>query len=133
MDIFEKASRQKLRFPFRGQVTVEDLWDLSVQEIDTIFKGLNKELKGAAEESLIASATVTAAQKTLQLQVEILKSIFATKTAEAARRKSLSEKQEKRKVLLDLLAKKQAGALEAKTEEELLAEINGLDAEESDE
>jgi hypothetical protein len=53
MDIFEKASREKLRFSTsQGQFSVEDLWNLpltspsgrSVNLYD-IANGLNKELK----------------------------------------------------------------------------------------
>ena len=45
MSIFEKATRGKMRFQFKGLVSVEDLWDLSVQDLDKIFKSLNSQKK----------------------------------------------------------------------------------------
>lgn len=32
--MFETASRRKYRFPFHGSINTEDLWDLSVQNLD---------------------------------------------------------------------------------------------------
>ena len=45
MELFEIATRNKYRFPFKGWISTEDLWDLSVQNLDGIFKTLNKEFK----------------------------------------------------------------------------------------
>ena len=36
--LFVMATRGKYRFPFKGQISVEDLWDLSVKNLDSIFK-----------------------------------------------------------------------------------------------
>ena len=52
-NIFEVATREKFRFNFKGLISVEDLWVLSVENLDFIFKGLNKELKQVNEESLL--------------------------------------------------------------------------------
>ena len=38
---FEIAIRNKYRFPYKGMITIEDLWDLSVTQLDGIFKTLN--------------------------------------------------------------------------------------------
>ena len=42
-NIFEAATRYKYRFPFKGMISVEDLWDLKLQDLDSVFKLLNKE------------------------------------------------------------------------------------------
>ena len=55
--MFETAVRTKMRFPFKGVVSVEDLWDLSVENLDTVYKTLNSELKKATEESLLNTKT----------------------------------------------------------------------------
>ena len=33
-NLFELATRCKYRFPYRGQITIEDLWDLRLQDIE---------------------------------------------------------------------------------------------------
>ena len=44
-NMFEVATREKMRFPFKGMISVEDLWDLSVQNLDKVFKTLNSQRK----------------------------------------------------------------------------------------
>ena len=46
--MFEVAVRNKFRYPYKGVIATEDLWDLSVQQLDDIFKTLkSQEKKGA--------------------------------------------------------------------------------------
>ena len=45
MNLFEVAVREKYRFPYNGMISTEDLWDLSVNALDSIFKTLNKDKK----------------------------------------------------------------------------------------
>ena len=52
---FELASRNHYRFPFNGMISTDDLWELNVQQLDSIFKKLNAQVKQSEEESLLAS------------------------------------------------------------------------------
>lgn len=36
-NIFEAATRYKYRFPFKGMISVEDLWDLKLQDLDSVI------------------------------------------------------------------------------------------------
>ena len=54
-NMFEVATRNKFRFPFKGLISVEDLWELSVDNLDSIFKSLNSEMKKTKEESLLST------------------------------------------------------------------------------
>ena len=50
--MFEIAVRSKMRFPFKGQIFVEDLWDLDVNALDSVFKSLNIKVKESIKTTL---------------------------------------------------------------------------------
>lgn len=103
MELFEIATRNKYRFPFKGWISTEDLWDLSVQNLDSIFKTLNKEFKTTGEESLLG--TKTTEQNELSNKIEIVKHIVSVKLADKAKAQTARENAERRQQLLEVLAK----------------------------
>jgi len=123
--LFEKAARLKLRFDFKGQIDVEALWDLSVKDLDSIYKILNSKLKQAKEESLLD--TKTSEDKVLDLQIEIIKYVVSVKIAETEKKELAKEKRAKKEKLLELLAKKQDADLEGKSAEEIKKMIDEID------
>lgn len=123
-NIFELASRMKLRFSFKGVLVVEDLWDLSVQDLDRIFKSLNAKLKVCTEESLLGP--MGAENTELSLQVAIVRRVVEVKLAEAADREMEAERKAKREKILSILADKEAGALANKSEEDLKKMLDEL-------
>lgn len=125
MDMFESAARGKYRFPFKGQVTVEDLWDLSPKDLDSIFKTLNAQSKKANEESLLASKSAT--DVVLDTKIEIVRYIVGVKLAEAERGKVAKENREKKQRLAELIADKQDAELREKSVAELQAMMAALD------
>ena len=52
-ELFINATRSNYQFPFRGMINVIDLWDLSLTNLDSVFKTLNAEAKKSEEESLL--------------------------------------------------------------------------------
>jgi len=124
---FEKASQAKLRFNSNyGILTTEDLWDLSLDGLDSLAKSVNKDYKASQEESFIK--TKTPGSTTLELKLEILKRVIEVKLEEKEAKKSAAEKRAKKQRLLEVLAKKQDASLESKSEEEILAELDAIDA-----
>lgn len=115
-DLFLMATRKKYRFPYRGSVSVEDLWDIGMTALDDVYKSLNREVKRQVEDSLL-SETVGDAE--LQNKLEIVKYVFATKRAEAQAREEEAKNAEKRKRILEVLAQKQDESLKNMSEEEL--------------
>ena len=87
-DLFKVANKRKYRFNYKGQISVEDLWDLSVEELDKIYKSLKAKQKDASEESLLQ--TVSKEDKELLNKIEIIKTIVADKLA--AKERALKEK-----------------------------------------
>lgn len=123
-NMFEMATRLKFRFPYRGMISVEDLWDLDVEQLDAVYKVLNKDAQKSQEESLLSTPRIGDAD--LNAKIEIVKHIFQVKQTEEAERKAMAENAMKRKRILEILAKKQDTALENMSEEELQAALAEL-------
>jgi hypothetical protein len=124
MDTFEFATRSKLRFPFKGLINVEDLWDLSTENLDNIYKALNSQLKQTQEESLLKVRST--GDKELDAKIEIIKHIVTVKLEEATARLQAKEKREQKQKIMEILQNKKEASLLGKTEEELqkmLAEL----------
>lgn len=116
-DLFKVATKKKYRFSYKGQATVEDLWDLSVEELDKIYKNLKSLQKNASEESLLQ--TVTKEDKELNNKIEIIKTIVTDKLAAKDRAiKAASQRAQNRRIL-EIMADKQDAALKEKSIEEL--------------
>jgi len=124
-NMFEFAIKNKLRFAFKGMVSVEDLYDLTVQSLDSIFKSLNAQVKQVKEESLLN--TKNQADKVLETQIEIVKYIVKGKLEEENTRLQAKTKREQKQKLMAILASKQDEALLSKTSEEVQAMINELE------
>ena len=122
--MFEVAVRTKMRFPFRGMVSVEDLWDLPVRDLDSVFKSLNSELKKVKEESLLE--TKTQQDMEIDTKIEIVKYIVSTKLEEAELRLKDKEKREQKQKILEILSSKEESDLQNKSTEELKAMLSSL-------
>ena len=123
-NLFEFATRNKLRFPYKGNISVEDLWELSIKDLDGVFKTLNSQVKQANEESLLS--TKTKEDEVLDIKIEIVKYIFSVKKEETAAKLLEKENKEKRQRLLQIKAQKEDEALMNMSLEELNAELAKL-------
>jgi hypothetical protein len=123
-NIFERATRSRVRFPYKGSISVEDLWDLGVQDLDKIFKVLSKSLKASEGESLLG--TKNKADTELDLQISIVRRIVEVKLAEMAAREAEREKKQKKQKILEIVAAKQDEALKSLSVEDLTKMLNDL-------
>jgi len=123
--MFETASRLRIRFNFKGLITVEDLWDLSREDLDKIYQGLSSEQLKASQGSLLLEKK-TAEFEVLELKLAIVKHIFDTKTEEANLRKLNADRFEKKRLLNEIISRKQTADLEGKSIEELQKMIEDL-------
>lgn len=123
-NMFEVAVRNKFRFPFRGLVSTEDLWDLSVQQLDEIFKALKSQEKKAQEESLLNARTPE--DTVLEAKIEIIRHIVSVKLEEEEQFKRAKAVQDERRKIMAILADKQDEELRNKSSEELQAMLNQL-------
>ena len=126
MNIFEYAAKNKLRFQYKGQVSVENLYDLPVTELDKIYKTLNREAKQTEEDSLL---DITVKDTGLEVKIEIVKTIVAEKIAAANKAKKERENYPKRQRILEAMAKKDEQAMDAASKEDLQKMLDELSKE----
>ena len=120
-NLFEIATRNRYRFNYKGVMAVEDLWDLSVEALDAIFKTLNRQKKTADEDSLLA---VKSAEDTeLSNKIELVKYIASVKLAESEARVSAAEKKAQRDKILEIVAKKKDKELEDMDVDQLMKKL----------
>lgn len=124
-DMFEKAVKGKYRFPYKGQIAVEDLYDLPLESLDTVFKALNAEVKKTDEESLLQ--TKSAEDDILATKIEIVKYIFNEKLEEKKNRQEAAERKEKKQKIMQIIATKQDEALRNASVEDLQKMLDELD------
>lgn len=125
-NMFEVAAREKIRFPYKGAISVEDLWDLNAEMLDGIFKTLNTKAKQSKEESLLNKRTVE--DEVLDTQIEIVKYIVGVKLTEDEARKQAKTKREQKQKIMSIISEKQDADLQNKSVEELQAMLGTLDA-----
>ena len=123
-ELFINATRNNYQFPFRGMINVIDLWDLSLTNLDSVFKTLNAEVKKSEEESLLN--TKSKEDEEISNKIENVKYIFSVKLDEKKKREDAKKNAEMRQRLLEIKAKRQDAALENMSDEDLdkaLAEL----------
>lgn len=125
MEIYKKASKKKLRFATnRGPLSVEQLWDLSKEEIKQLVIKAREDAKKSTgeisdEELSFLDAPAKAKATDDELRFAILKDIYLSKknAEEKAQKKAASR--ENNKKILELIARKQDEALEKKSIKDL--------------
>lgn len=129
MNIFERASRNKLRFATSiGELTTEQLWDLALTargerpDLDKIARAVNSELRDIAEGSFV-NLKPDPRKADLELKLDILKHVIAAKVAIAEAAEKAAENAERKRKLLAALSAKEDAALAGMSREEIEAEI----------
>ena len=123
-NIFEYAVRNKVRFPFKGMISAEDLWDLSLTNLDSIYKTLNKEVKQSEEESLLT--TKTSVDTELEIQIAIVKHIVTVKLEEQEVREKAAAKKAQKQKIMSIIATKEDEALQNTSVEDLKKMLDEL-------
>lgn len=120
MNIFKYATKNKIRFQFTGSLSVEDLWQLSVENLDQIYMRLDKELNESEGKSLL---NFNKGNELLKIKIEIVKEIVETKIAEVEEKMEKLKHSHKKQNMLEILEHKQNEKLYSMSEEELKKEI----------
>lgn len=131
MNMFEKATRTQLRFPStKGEISVEQLWTVPLRSRDnfnlnTVAQAVNEKVQETGKESFVDTST-NPNQAKYSLMLDIVKYIISVKKTEEDAAAQRAKNREEKATLLAILAKKQAGKMDAMTEEDLQKRINEL-------
>lgn len=124
-ELFIEATKKNYQFPFRGMINVIDLWELSVQNLDLVFKSLNADYKKSEEESLLSAQTKESEE--LSEKIEIVKYIVNEKLDEKKAKEDAKKNREMKQRLLEIKAKRQDAALEGLSDAELDKMIQAME------
>ena len=133
MDLFKTAARKKYRFDsIKGQLDAEQLWDLPLTsktgfDLDTIAKGINRELKAQTEDSFVTP--VNSARSTeLENKLAIAVHVIETKQAENEATRNAATKLTERTRLVEILEIRNQEELLKLSPTEIQARIDALSA-----
>lgn len=126
-NLFEQASRTKLRYESaKGQLTMEDLWDLSLTSLDTLAQKVNKSLQDEGVTSFIPNASSKPGTQN-SLRLDLLKYVIGVKVAENTARLLKSEASTQLAQYKELLANKALESMSNMTPEEIQKKITELE------
>jgi hypothetical protein len=124
-DMFMVASQKKLRFKSgKGLLTVEDLWDLSLESLDNIAIELDETIQKEGRKSFVSKRSSASTEKTLAL--DIVKVVIEVKQDEAEKRKDRADKRAQKEFLEKLLEEKNIESLKGLSKEEIEKRIAAL-------
>jgi len=123
--MFEKITKNKVRFnSTRGQLTIEDVWDLpltnGVVNLDDMAKALSKELQESQESFVVKPKKKENISK---LKFDAVRYIISVKLDEIEKRKQEVENKAKYAQIVDVLAEKDVEKLKGKSRKELEKEL----------
>lgn len=117
---FKEASRQKLRFQTsKGLLTTEQLWDLSLADLDELAVSLEEEHKQSGKKSFLTTRSVK--DKTAKLKFNVVYDVLISKSEELQEATQKAEDKEHNKKIIALIADKENEDLRGKSKKQLEA------------
>lgn len=123
--MFEKAVRQKIRFDYKGQSSVEDLWDIPLVGLDEMFKKLSSELSDQKGESLLEVTNPN--ESALKLKIDLIKHVVKIRLDEQKAREEVFKNKERKQKILSIIAGKQDEELMGKSVDDLNKMIDDME------
>lgn len=120
MENYKEASKQKLRFATsKGSLSVEQLWDLSIDDLDVLAVSLQEAYDNSKGKSFIKKRTTK--DKNLKLQFDVVLDILQTKQEDSEALRDAADTKEHNQKILKLISEKKDGELAGKSVKELEA------------
>lgn len=118
MENFKLATQQKLRFQtVKGLLSTEQLWDLSLEELDVVAVSLQDQYEESGKKSFLVKRSIK--DKTIKLKFDIVLDVLNTKNEELELARQKAEDKAHNNKILELIAEKQDESLKGKSIKEL--------------
>ena len=119
MEMYKLASQMKLRFQStKGELTTEQLWDVSIEDLDKILVSLDSEVKGQTDKvSFLIKATKKS--EITKLKFDIAFDVFNSRIEEANKLSTARIEKERKDKILAVINRKKEGLLEEMSIEDL--------------
>lgn len=122
MENYKQLTRLKSRFTTSsGVLSVEQLWDLDVKELDKLAVSLEEQYKNSKGKSFLDKKTTK--DKTLKLQFDVVLDILNTKVEEQETLKDAKQVKEHNEKIYSLIKQKEDGKLAEMSIEELESQL----------
>ena len=118
MDNFKQATKEKLRFQTsKGLLSTEQLWDLSLTELDGLAVQLQTDYEQSGKKSFLVKRSVK--DKTTKLKFDVVLDVLQTKSDEVEEAKQKAEDKAHNEKIINLISEKQEEGLKSKSVKEL--------------
>lgn len=124
MNVWLECIRKKIRFNYKGLISAEDLFDLSVSDLQGLYRMYAKEYDDLTQYRLDDSIDEGATDALIQR--DIVREVYTVKLAEKMARQNAQAKEETRQEILSIMAEKQKDDLKNLSMEELQAKLDNL-------
>jgi hypothetical protein len=126
MENYKEVIRKKVRFATeKGELSVEQLWDLTIPQLDKLAVSLDEKYKNSNTKSFVEKKTTK--DKDLKLQLDVVLDILETKVDEAELAKEKAARKERNQKIYKLIEDKKDKALEGKSIKELTSMLEDED------
>lgn len=120
METFKLATKHRLRIQTnKGLLSAEQLWDLSLEDLDTLAVALEAEYKESGKKSFLVKKTEK--DKIAKLKFDLVLEVLNTKSEEAQEATEKAEIKAHNEKIIGLIAEKRDEALSKKSIKELEA------------
>lgn len=119
MNIFEQASRDKLRFDLHGQISTEQLWDAKLDTLILYEEGLAETVESYGKSTRRKAGRKTKDQETSELRLAIVTAVLDTRIKEQEEAKEALQNKAHNQKIMDLIAAKQDEELKSMSAEDL--------------
>ena len=118
MENFKQATKEKLRFQTaKGPLSTEQLWSLSIEDLDALAVSLDAEHKQSGKKSFLVKTSIK--DKTVKLKFDVVIEVLNSLVAEVDALAEAKEIKDHNEKIFDAIAEKEGIELKSKSVKQL--------------